>query len=36
MEKGISMMAQNMKEAEVALETIAKVTGLSVEQIESL
>jgi len=30
------MMAKNMKEAEVAIETIASVTGLSLEQIEGL
>ncbi len=34
--KGVLMMAKNMKEAEVAIKTVAKVTGLSIEQITSL
>jgi len=36
MEKGVSIMAKNMKEAKIAIETIMEVTGLSIEQIESL
>jgi len=35
-EKGIFMMAKKMKEAGVAIKTIAEVTGLSIEQIEDL
>ena len=35
-EEGVSMMAKNMKEAKVAIETIMEVTGLSIEQIEDL
>jgi len=35
-EEGVLMMAKKMKEAEVAIETIASMTGLSMEQIESL
>jgi len=36
MEEGVLMMAKNMKGAKVAIETIMEVTGLSIEQIESL
>ncbi|MDM8565629.1 hypothetical protein QUF74_08250 [Candidatus Halobeggiatoa sp. HSG11] len=36
MEKGVLMMAKNMKEAGVIVETIMEVTGLPMEQIESL
>ena len=36
LEKGISMIAKNMKESEISIETIMKVTNLSVEQIEKL
>jgi len=35
-EEEVLLMAKNMKEAEVAIKTIASVTGLSMEQIESL
>ncbi|MFK5970434.1 MAG: PD-(D/E)XK nuclease family transposase [Candidatus Marithrix sp.] len=35
-EEGVLMMAKNMKEAKVAIETIMEVTDLSMEQIESL
>ncbi len=35
-EEGVLIMAKNMKEAEVAIKTISEVTGLSLEQIESL
>ncbi len=36
MEKGILIMAENMKEAGVAIKIITEVTGLPIEQIESL
>ncbi|MCK5525148.1 MAG: hypothetical protein KAI83_18625 [Thiomargarita sp.] len=36
MEEGVLIMAKNMKKAEVAIKTIAEVSGLSMEQIESL
>jgi len=35
-EKGVLITARNMKEAEISMEIIMKVTGLSMEQIENL
>ncbi|HHB91766.1 MAG TPA: hypothetical protein ENK59_00950 [Thioploca sp.] len=34
--EGVLLMAKNMKQAKVSIETIMEVTGLSIEQIEGL
>jgi len=36
LEKGVLMMAKNMKKAKVGIKTIMEMTGLSIEQIDSL